>query len=129
MTKFTKSFSIKPVLSNHMSYVTIFHCSLGRSYKTGLTVQHYVIKFLSDLWQVSCFLQVPCRFDTVSTITWTHQKDGLFNKFWKGTIKVPTIPSLVYQIMLCGLALKTCKLNFFLAFFNFDILTFHNICM
>jgi hypothetical protein len=30
--------SIKPVLSDHLSYVTIFHCSLGRSHKTGLTV-------------------------------------------------------------------------------------------
>jgi hypothetical protein len=30
--------STKPVLSDHLSYVTIFHCSLGRSHKTGLTV-------------------------------------------------------------------------------------------
>jgi len=30
--------SIKPVLSDHLSYVTIFHCSLGRSQKIGLTV-------------------------------------------------------------------------------------------
>ena len=30
--------SIKSVLSNHLSYVTIFHCSIGRSHKTGLTV-------------------------------------------------------------------------------------------
>ena len=30
--------SIKPVSSDHLSYVTIFHCSLGRSHKTGLTV-------------------------------------------------------------------------------------------
>ena len=30
--------SIKPVLSNHLSYVTIFHCSFGRSHKTALTV-------------------------------------------------------------------------------------------
>jgi len=29
---------IKPVLSDHMSYVTIFHCSLERSHKTGLIV-------------------------------------------------------------------------------------------
>jgi hypothetical protein len=32
--------SIKPVLSNHLSYVTIFHCSLGRSHKTDLTVYY-----------------------------------------------------------------------------------------
>ena len=32
--------SIKPVLSDHLSYVTIFHCSLERSYKTGLSVYH-----------------------------------------------------------------------------------------
>jgi hypothetical protein len=30
--------SIKPVLNDHLSYLTIFHCSLGRSHKTGLTV-------------------------------------------------------------------------------------------
>jgi hypothetical protein len=27
-----------PVLSDHLSYVTIYHCSLGRSHKTALTV-------------------------------------------------------------------------------------------
>jgi hypothetical protein len=32
------SISIKPVLSDHLSYVTIFHCSPGKSHKTGLTV-------------------------------------------------------------------------------------------
>jgi hypothetical protein len=31
--------SIKPVLSDHLSYVAIFHCSIGRSHKTGLTVE------------------------------------------------------------------------------------------
>ena len=30
--------SIKPVLSDHLPYVTIFHCSLGRSHKADLTV-------------------------------------------------------------------------------------------
>ena len=30
--------SIKPVLSDYLSYVTLFQCSHGRSYKTGLTV-------------------------------------------------------------------------------------------
>jgi hypothetical protein len=34
-------FICKPVLSNHLSYVTIFHCSLGRSHKTVLTVLQY----------------------------------------------------------------------------------------
>jgi hypothetical protein len=33
--------SIKTVLSNHLSYVTIFHCFLRRSHKTGLTVHSY----------------------------------------------------------------------------------------
>jgi hypothetical protein len=28
---------IKPALSDHLSYVTLFQCSLGRSHKTGLT--------------------------------------------------------------------------------------------
>ena len=30
--------SIKPVLSYHLSFMTIFYCSIGRSYKTVLTV-------------------------------------------------------------------------------------------
>ena len=29
---------IKPVFSDHLSYVTLFQCSLGRSHKTRLTV-------------------------------------------------------------------------------------------
>jgi len=29
---------LKPVFSNHLSYVTIFQFSLGRSHKTGLTI-------------------------------------------------------------------------------------------
>jgi hypothetical protein len=29
---------IKPVLSDHLSYVIIFHCSVERPHKTGLTV-------------------------------------------------------------------------------------------
>ena len=33
----TDFISIKPVLSSHLSYVTIFYSSLGRSHKTGLT--------------------------------------------------------------------------------------------
>jgi hypothetical protein len=43
--------SIKPGLSDQLSYVTIFHCSPGRSHKTGLTVpvkhiqSSYVIVF------------------------------------------------------------------------------------
>ena len=30
---------VKPVFSDHLSYVTIFQCSIGGSHKTGLTVQ------------------------------------------------------------------------------------------
>jgi hypothetical protein len=29
---------IKPVFSDHLCYVTLFQCSLGKSHKTGLTV-------------------------------------------------------------------------------------------
>jgi hypothetical protein len=35
--------SFKPVLSDHLSYVTIFHCSLGRSHKTDVTVFRWSI--------------------------------------------------------------------------------------
>ena len=34
----TLMISIKPVLNDHLSYVTIFDCSLERSHKTGLIV-------------------------------------------------------------------------------------------
>ena len=30
---------IKSVLSDHLSYVALFHCPIERSYKTGLTVE------------------------------------------------------------------------------------------
>ena len=36
--------SNKPVLSDRLSYVTRFYCSLGRSHNTGLTV--YVIELI-----------------------------------------------------------------------------------
>ena len=38
--------SNKLVSSDHLSYVTIFYCSLGRSHKTGLTVfyRKHIIK-------------------------------------------------------------------------------------
>ena len=29
---------IKPVFSDHLSYVTLFQCYLGRSHETGLTM-------------------------------------------------------------------------------------------
>ena len=32
---------IKSVLSDNMFYVAIFHCSLGRSHNTGLTVSNF----------------------------------------------------------------------------------------
>ena len=41
---------IKPVLSVHLSYVTLFQCSLGRSHKTGLTV--YEKKNISQICRV-----------------------------------------------------------------------------
>jgi hypothetical protein len=34
--------SIKPVLSDHLSNVTMFHFFIGRSHKIGLTVQLYI---------------------------------------------------------------------------------------
>ena len=39
--------SIKRVLSDHLSYVTIFNCSLGRSHKTGLTVYLFMSLMLN----------------------------------------------------------------------------------
>ena len=35
---------IKPVFSDHLSYVTLFQSSQGRSHKTGLTVELFTGK-------------------------------------------------------------------------------------
>jgi len=32
---------IKPVLSDHLSYVTLCQCSIGMSHKTGFTIYHF----------------------------------------------------------------------------------------
>jgi len=47
--------STKPALNDHQSYVTIFHCSLGRSHKTGLTVCKYRILIVMIL---NCMLTI-----------------------------------------------------------------------
>ena len=66
--------SIKPVLSNHLSYVNIFHCSLGRSHKTGLTVitktgtqKEFVDEILVEVLFISMHL---------FTATWQYQQLG-----------------------------------------------------
>ena len=41
--------SFKPVLSDHLSYVTIFHCSIARSHKTGLTVVYVYESYIITL--------------------------------------------------------------------------------
>ena len=41
--------SIKPVLSDHLSYVTIFHCSIARSHETGLTVVYVYESYIITL--------------------------------------------------------------------------------
>jgi hypothetical protein len=40
--------SIKPVLSDHLSYVTTFYCSLGGSHKTGFCISTEIV--WSCLW-------------------------------------------------------------------------------
>ena len=55
--------SIKPVLSDHLYYVTIFDCSLGRSHKTVLTV------FL--LWKF-CLQTNQFDFIWMSTLQWLY---------------------------------------------------------
>ena len=72
--------SITPVLSDHLSYVTIFHCSLGRSHKTGLAVhlklnaviwlaikscQDLSKRFKTTTWQgFLCQLTYGCRVES-----------------------------------------------------------------
>jgi hypothetical protein len=45
--------TVKPVLNDHLPYVTIFHCSLGKSHKTGLIVLLWQNEFLQF-----CFLSL-----------------------------------------------------------------------
>ena len=40
--------SIKPVLNDHLLYMTIFHCSFGRSHKTGLIVHSKPVVYKSN---------------------------------------------------------------------------------
>jgi hypothetical protein len=54
--------SIKPVLSNHLSYVTIFHCSLGRSHKIGLTVSNLV--HTTRFWKKNPTYQFSLKWST-----------------------------------------------------------------
>ena len=68
--------SIKPVLSDHLSYVTIFHCSRGRSYKTGLTVLVHTTssnwyKVYTSFWEMcnKCLCTVPCSTVADNIIT------------------------------------------------------------
>ena len=51
--------SIKPILSDHLFYVTIFHCSLGRSHKTGLTV-------IKELMKAKITVSIECYLDSKS---------------------------------------------------------------
>jgi hypothetical protein len=56
----------KPLLSDHLSYVTIFHCSLGRSHKTGLTSFLDTVVWLAHVkgylpnWTEELFTIVRC---------------------------------------------------------------------
>jgi hypothetical protein len=48
------------------------------------SIQHYVIKFVSDLWQVGGFIQV-LRFSPPITLTATYN----WNIVWKKSLKIP----------------------------------------
>jgi len=53
--------SIKPVLSDHLSYMTIFHWDLGRSHKAGLTVYILLYSiFFRNYWQKRHICIIPC---------------------------------------------------------------------
>ena len=57
----------KPVFSDHLCYVTIFQCSLGKSHKTGLNVflilyVFCVVSHYLSLFVLSFVLWCPLRF-------------------------------------------------------------------
>jgi hypothetical protein len=57
-------------LQLHMQSVpiTINIVSLNPAHGEVYSIQHYVIKFVSDLWQVGCFLRFPPPIKLTATI-------------------------------------------------------------
>jgi hypothetical protein len=65
---------IKPVLSDHLPYLTIFHCSLGRSHKAGLLRQTDSVSIqkqnITNLWDYST---KPSNYDL-----WLQDQNPIF---------------------------------------------------
>jgi len=71
--------SIKPELNNHLSYVTIFHCSPGRSHKTGLTVPVKHIQS-SYVFHIKAYINAVIHFcDTCSM--WYFRVEAIYAGF------------------------------------------------
>ena len=51
----------KPVFSNHLSYVTLFQCYIGRSHKTGFTKYLFKCYGFSSIF---CYLPFSAQFST-----------------------------------------------------------------
>ena len=74
---------IKPVLSDHLSYVTIFQSSLERSHKTGLTVynDNLILLYFATVRNFSRnfpfkLTQLP-KDGTLKSLPWTSENIGL----------------------------------------------------
>jgi len=78
--------SIKPVLSDHLSYVTIFHCSIARSHKTGLTV--YTISGQKRDSQAQLYCDISYFRSGVNQI-WILKNSKDLLEYRKYTIQVP----------------------------------------
>jgi hypothetical protein len=73
--------SIKPVLSDHLSYVTIFHCSLGRSHKTVLTVYH---DENNEMMLISTVLDQHTELDFIVVLSIAIARPGTILSFGNG---------------------------------------------
>jgi hypothetical protein len=91
--------SIKPVFSNHLSYVTLFQCSHGRLHKTGLTVvEYFVFRAYLISYMHPCFCEnVFWSFVILFSITYVY---ALF--FFLHIIRIVYIVEyLMYNAWVC----------------------------
>jgi hypothetical protein len=81
--------------------------------QSGRGVQHYVIKFVSDLWQVSGFLRV-LRLPLPLKISGDRHRLHRYPSFWINTF-IPNIAKILPSV--CGfLIFSYCHLNSYPAY-------------
>jgi hypothetical protein len=103
---------IKPVLSDHLSYVTIFHCSFGRSHKTGLTVITHFCMSIDLQLNLIMSNSVYLKFRLNQKIFWSPFLNWvLFNLIYSSYLKfLVGIQLFLVQIYIAGLDINVCPL-------------------